>query len=684
MGNRGRKFWLSMIVIVSLVLTLIVLGGCRQEGADDGRSIPAEGGSGSGTEGSERSVEDADKKDTDVNHYLDRGSLEDEIILASGSIDDLEIELVNQGILGEGQWFELDKDTYYDKTLAGMIGQVAGVLTGYEFIKVPHPANQRIGAPVSILEDLTYGPYGGGYHYNGMDGLVGSVGINRLFDEGRVASDDDYYMDIFNQLVFQENQEAFTLLLEEGFVEGEALDGVYQGIKSSWLKHQVSDWGGGDRAMYLMAKYPDDPKYAPPYTGQWESGNVFNWCTEAYIENETVGMNFPGMPQSASKLGRVMGSVTGDGESLLLAEFRTALYANAYVYDDMVTLMRDTAKAFLPESTWLGKTVEICEDLYELYPDETPLNDDENTGWRQAARAFAKVTRDYYDIDDLGCKADLNFGLAYLAVLYGQNDFETTSRISAVMGGDSDCYTAGLMGAMGIMVGMDGLPQVILDRIYAEGEGVYINDFTFTPHINQDYPEEQKWTDIALDFQENTETFIKALGGIVEEDKYLIPGEDNLGRSIINPSNVDFERGSLEGWSGEEDQGVYILAETGGEYNPNDGGSYVKTLAKTGDYRGSVFITEDGQEGRLYRKISGLEVGKTYKASAFVTGENSQVEFYINDGISLCTELVKAEENPNIFDGYWGVSTGWYYREISFTASTEEVEIGIKVRSNNE
>jgi hypothetical protein len=595
-----------------------------------------------------------------------------------GAIDDIYIEKVQEGILESKMEKQMDSEVYYDKALAGFLGHLAGLTTGYEFIKVTHPNCNRLGAPVSILKDLTYGPYGGGDYYNGFDGKVNSVGENRLKDNGVIASDDDLHVDIFNQTIIDDNIDAYTKLLETGFSDEAAKKDVYLAIKNSWLSYGVSDWGGGNRAMYLMQKFPTDDTYAPPYTGTWEAGNLFHWCTEAYIENETLGIDLPGMPQSAAKLGNIMGSTTGDGESLVLAEFWSAMYANAFFEDSSVDTLRVTAEGILPKNNWLYNIYRKCEELYDKYSDENPLNDDEDTNWRLAVNELGTMVKDYYDIDDLGCAPDINFGLATLAILYGNNDYYTTGMLSGVMGADSDCYTAAIMGIMGIIKGMDGTPDIIKERIYKDGEGVYVNDSTFTPYIMQNYPETQKITDIVKQYQKNAERLIVANGGCVENGVYTINAEVSTRPEAVIVNNYDFEQGTLDSWNYSQNQQIEALSETAGVYDASEPATYIKTSANSGEYRGTVLITKETKDAELYLELGDLEPGAVYKVTAFITGENSTVKLFAENDELIYKEAVPGV-NAELLDGYWGASTGWYLREIYFTASGEVTKVGLMV-----
>lgn len=599
-------------------------------------------------------------------------------VLGWGAVDDISIEKVQEGILGDPIAKEIDCNTYYDKALAGFIGHLAGLTTGYEFIKVSYPFQQRLGAPASILKDLTYGPYGGGDYYDGWDGKVANAGEDRIRTDGKIESDDDLHVDIFNQTIFNENIDQFCELLRTEFSDPEARNAAALAIKEAWLKYGVSDWGGGERAMYLMSKYPKDDTYIPPYTGTWEAGNVFHWCTEAYIENETIGMNLPGMPQSAAKLGNLMGSVTGDGESLILAEFWSAMYSEAFFEDSSVELLRKVADGIIPKNSWIYNIYQKCEELYQKYPDEAPLNDNEVANWRLAVNELGVMAKDYYDIDDLGCTPDINFGLAVLAFLYGNNDYDTTGRLSGVMGADSDCYTAAVLGVMGIVKGMDGTPDIVKERIYQDGEGLYVNDKTFTPHIMNDYPEQQKITDIVKLYQQNAESFIVANGGSIHNGVYIINSEAALRPETVIIDNSDFESGILDNWTGDLKQGAATLAETVGVYNPEDTTSYVKTIANSGAYRGTVRLTEETGEGSLYLKLDHLEANTLYKATAYIAGENTAVQLFAEGDDRESKKIIPAV-NSEIPDDYPGSKTGWYLREVYFTTHNGKADVGIMV-----
>ena len=98
---------------------------------------------------------------------------------------------------------EISKDEYFNKTLAGLLGHMAGFLSGYEFVWTA--GGPYIGMPLEWYEFLN-GPYAGNYaHY--WPGLYAEgnnrydrLKVNPETGMNEVWSDDDYHIDIFNQI----------------------------------------------------------------------------------------------------------------------------------------------------------------------------------------------------------------------------------------------------------------------------------------------------------------------------------------------------------------------------------------------------------------------------------------------------------------------------------------------------
>lgn len=511
------------------------------------------------------------------------------------------------------------KADYLDKTLAGLIAQPAGVLTGNEFI------HKGDGSPYLAMPDawfsLVNGPYAGNYtHYN-----PNWDAYNRLFAVGnavnpasysRIGGDDDYHVDIFNQLILKEHGPFATSA----------------NIRDMWVKHNVHDWGGGMDAVQLFRSM-----MLSAFSGKREYGNRFHWCTEPYIENETVGMNAPGMGYAAYELAHRFASVTGDYDSLTWAKFWATAYAGAYFATDVVTLLNESA-AVLPEGGWPRQIFDLAFALHEKYPAD----------WRSAVVELESKRRHISGIDNIQTSSDINNGFTLLALLYGNGDWEETCRVASLSGYDAECSAAIACSVIGIMKGMEGTPQKVKDVVYNNGKGVYVNDTTtgFVPYIGSDYPAEQTWQEIAELYQANAEAMIVAYGGKVEGDTYTIPVQKPYAVKTNLKGNAGFELGSLSGWETEGDH-VRVVG--------NDD-------AHSGIFKGVIY-----QQGeRLYTRYENLSVGKTYRVTAFIrTSVRTEARLFVTDGTA--EQWASVCNTPNY----------WVSRSFSFTATAKTMDIGL-------
>lgn len=514
------------------------------------------------------------------------------------------------------------KADYLDKTLAGLIAQPAGVLTGNEFI-YKQPGLPYLGMPDSWF-DLVNGPYAGNFtNYRPGDWEK----YTRLFANGaqgaaysRVGGDDDYHVDIFNQLILKEYGPLATSA----------------NIRDMWVKHDVHDWGGGMDARQLFGQ-----SLLSAFSGKREYGNRFHWCTEPYIENETVGMNAPGMGYTAYVLADTFGSVSGDFDSLTWAKFWATIYSGAYFADDVTALLKESA-AVLPSGGWNRQIFDLAFALYEKHPDD----------WRTAVAELETNRRHYAGIDNIQTSVDINNGFTILALLYGKGDWTQTCKVASLSGYDAECTAAVSCGVIGIMKGMDGTPEKVKNVVYNNGKGVYVNDTKtgFVPCIGKDYPEEQTWLDIAKLYQANTEKMIVAYGGKVEDDRYLIPVQKPYAVKTAIKGNAGFEQGDLSGWSKAGDN---ILVSA------NDD-------AHSGNYKGMIYKTGN----RLFMRYQNLTVGKTYRVTAYVrTSADVEARLFAScggqeSGAAVCN-------TPSY----------WVSRSFSFTAAASSADIGLAMTS---
>lgn len=499
----------------------------------------------------------------------------------------------------ESEWKELTRETYVNKTLAGLLGQFAGFLSGYEFVfegAIPY-----LGMPESWFEFLN-GPYAGNYtHYYPGAYAEGNNRYNRLKinpETGRyeVWSDDDYHVDIFNQTVLDEfGRSSYA-------------------VKEAWKKYKVSDWGGGGDASMLISGY----EMLSPFTGTIEAGNRYGWCTEAYIENETLGMNAPGMVNLATALVDTFASNVGYFDSVLWAKYYAAMYSLAYFETDIARVM-EKARRVLPACSYPYQMVQKATEAYERHPSD----------YRAAAQEIASERRMLYRIDNIQTDPNVNGAFAVLSWLYGRNDYLETCKYASLMGYDGDCTAAICTGVMGILKGFreeNAEYRALNETIYYDGEGIYYNDTEsgYPPCIRSaEYPSRIRIDDIVALYQKNFEKLLLEVGGRIEGDTYYIPTEDAYEDHSFLFENSDAEERNVSGFSSSGGT-LECLVES----EPGN--------AHTG--YGSFQFVNDAR-GKVYHTYENLVPGRYYRVSAYVkTSSDTQVSFYAQGKTSFAEQ----------------------------------------------
>ena len=240
------------------------------------------------------------------------------------------------------EYLTLSKEVYRNKTTGGLLGQFAGFFSGYEFKRDgPLP---YVGMPAEWFEFIN-GPYAGNDKH--FDITPRYDRLREKDGKPSIWSDDDYHVDIFNQ----------TIIDKYGYTA--------EDIKNAWKYFKVHDWGGG----YEAARIININDYSSPFTGTLEAGNIYSWCTEAYIENETIGMDAAAMPNTANELGERFGSLTGYFEPVMWAKLYATMYSYAYIYDDINVILQK-ARVVVPTGSWPDRLIDVAISMYNKYPND--------------------------------------------------------------------------------------------------------------------------------------------------------------------------------------------------------------------------------------------------------------------------------------------------------------------------
>ena len=521
---------------------------------------------------------------------------------------------------------EISKDEYLNKTLGGLLGQFVGFLSGYEFVF--RGAEPYVGMPLEWFSFIN-GPYAGNFtHYtpSGFNDCYNRLVYNNETNMYEVWSDDDFHIDIFNQLIIDEfGTNSYA-------------------IKEAWKKYVVSDWGGGGDAMNLINKN----ELLSPFTGTIEAGNRYGWCTEAYIENETLGMNAPGMVNVATSLIDKFASNVGYFDSIVWAKFYGAMYSLAYFETDVVELM-EKAKEVLPNLSYPKKMYDYAFEAYNKYPND----------YQKAAIELTEKRRMLYRIDNIQTDPNVNGGFAILSWLYGKNSYLETCKYASMIGYDGDCTAAITQGIMGILKGFKESNEEysqINEKIYYNGKGIYYNDKStgYPPHIKGDYPTRQKIDDIVKLYQTNFEKILLENGGEILKDSYLIPTTNVYKDHSYLFENYDAENRDTSNYESKNGTLQNILETE--NINSHSGYAY--------------FQFNNLKNGEVYHKFDNLIEGRYYRLTSYVkTSTNTQVKMFARSNTS--EDYITFSNINSIIN-----------QEVIFKATSKTMDMGFKFEEN--
>ncbi len=535
------------------------------------------------------------------------------------------IEVVLKEAVIENGYYVLPVETYRDKTLCGMLSQITGVLTGYEMVYLN-------GVPRFNLPDDWFaflnGPYAGDNAHNKHED---KHTYNEELGLWQIWIDDDYSIDYFSQFMIEDMYAKYGMFASDV-------------ISNSWADYCIYDMGGGHHTYgaYKLAK----KGYFTSYLGNREYGNMYSYCGEPIIENETLGMISAGMPGVAADLTNTFAQVTSNRDPVIWAEFFSTVYSLAYVEKDIETIIQKSAK-IIPEGTWERYVVEECLKIHASNP----------TDWR--AGLLECQDRFYlpkYDKEDSMSEASIFSSIIVMGLLYGNGDYMETCKILALQGNGGESACAVGLGVVGVLQGWNNLGISTADKekmnnmLWQNGNGVIYN--RSNKDIAQGYwmhaenlPEYFKLSDLLDLLQRNFERVLKENGGKVENGNYYIPVS-----GVAEPKvefTEGFESGNIDGYT------VQGTVSCDGNYF-------------TGKYSAKLSGNAD-TESRLSKKITSLEVGKQYSASAFIrTTAKTTAFMYVSDGTNIKYVTVY---DTDIFAK----------REFVFTATNETMEFGIYI-----
>lgn len=207
---------------------------------------------------------------------------------------------------------------------------------------------------------------------------------------------------------------------------------------------------------------------------------LYNSCCEDIdwqIESDFVGIMTPGMSNLAAQLGFDYGHVIGYADGVYGGSYVSAMHSKAYIAENIPSIIV-TGIESIPQGS---KFRELLDDIFYWYLNDVNFED-----------CFDKLNEKWVDDDrcpregfggraPFNIDAKLNAGYCLLGLLYGENDFVESMRVSMKCGQDSDCNPSTVGSILGNFYGYDQL-----DGQFKSGVNFNTYKFSYTDYTLQD------------------------------------------------------------------------------------------------------------------------------------------------------------------------------------------------------
>ena len=199
----------------------------------------------------------------------------------------------------------------------------------------------------------------------------------------------------------------------------------------------------------------------PPLCGEFRNA-PWKHSNGAWIRSEVWACMAPGFPNIAIKYAIMDACIDhGISEGTYAEIFTTALQSIAFVENDIRTVV-EKALGYIDPECRVAKCVRLVLEEY-----------DKQTPYRDVRKMLVEQTA------DLGWfQAPANVGFTVIGLIYGEGDFKKSMIYAINCGDDTDCTAATCGAVLGIVAGIEGIPQDWKE---------YIGDRIITICINGSY-----------------------------------------------------------------------------------------------------------------------------------------------------------------------------------------------------
>ncbi len=237
-----------------------------------------------------------------------------------------------------------------------------------------------------------------------------------------------------------------------------------------WHSHVIPNWG-----EYGAGKNNMRAGLVPPLSGY--VNNIYRDSCGAFILSEIWACLAPGHPDIAVKYAFEDAIVNHTSEGVYAEIFCAALESAAFVESDPYKLI-DIGLSYIPCDSGVARGIKNVIESYKA-----------GLTWQEARKSLLNAVPGSFGVlgtapealekdepvGDIGWDAPSNIGIIILGWLYGEGDFGRSMCIAAGCGEDADC-TAGTLGAiLGIIGGIESIPEKWLNPLGGKIKTVCIN-----------------------------------------------------------------------------------------------------------------------------------------------------------------------------------------------------------------
>ena len=232
------------------------------------------------------------------------------------------------------------------------------------------------------------------------------------------AEDPGLYDDVYMDLTFLE------------VMQKEGINAPAESFAKAFANADYKLWHANQAARYNILH-----GIMPPASGHWKN-NPHADDIDFQIEADFIGMICPGMVNIASNFSDKIGHIMNYGDGWYGGVYMGAMYALAYVNNDIYTIITEALKT-IPEQSKFHRCIIDVIKYWKQYPDD----------WR---KCWLEIENRH--ALEIGCPegvfnafnidATINAAYCVMGLLYGNGDFFKTMDIATRCGQDSDCNPA--------------------------------------------------------------------------------------------------------------------------------------------------------------------------------------------------------------------------------------------------